>query len=650
MTQPMATRAQPRDGKHGAAKDQMNGTQTLKGTRAPKATRADDKRESPPAATREATQQSHVANKVHSTTNASPVEPETQAQPLFALEASGVYALKYDGNGNVSRRRVCAPLEIVSEVRDEAQHGWGWHVRWKDRDGHKHETIVDAEALAAEPQKAVAELLSRGLSVVPKGAADVVAYLQTSTAKERRRRIRSPGWNRDRSVYVMANGKAFGASGEEFVYLPSTEEKEAFRSKGTLSEWRKRVAALCVGNSRYAFAVSASFAGPILQDAGVDGGGFHFMGESSTGKTRLLYAAQSVWGARSGLVSWQSTRNAMGALAAARNDGVLVIDEVGQANPKDFGTTIYDLANGTEKARANKDGSARESRRWRLMLLSTGEKDIETMIGEGGKRAKAGQDARLATIPSDAGRGHGVFEELHEHANGAALAGTFARVTSETCGSAGRAWLTYLSGMPAADRVARVREGVASFVRAALDELGSPVGEVHRVLERFAVVAVAGELATEAGVTGWAPGTATRAVQTCMRAWLAHRGGVGSSDRRRLLGHVRLVIETRWSCFEATAPSAGGGLYTSSVAPPPVRLGFRTVDGRTALVEPETFRTEFARDYAPKVGVAAQWLRDAGWLLPGDDDEHATQRRRIDGAKRRFFVLDLERVRGDELD
>lgn len=613
------------------------------------ATTAKDKSESPSGmATTKATQRNHETNEpMQSTTNAA--SGEAESRPLFECDAGGVWKLTYDGNGNASRRKVSAPLEVVSEVRDEAQSHWGWHVRWKDRDGREHQTIVDAET-TAEPQKAVSELLSRGLYIAPKAASDVVAYLQTSNTQKRRRRTKTPGWNRSRSVYVMANGQAFGATDEEFIYLPSAEEREAFKARGTLEEWRRRVAALCVGNSRYVFAVSAALAGPLLQDAGVDGGGFHFMGESSTGKTRLLFAAQSVWGGRSGLVSWQSTRNAMGALAAAHNDGVLVIDEVGQANPKELGTTIYDLSNGTEKARATKDGAARESRRWRLMLLSTGEKDVETMIGEGGRRAKAGQDARLATIPSDGGRGLGVFETLHDHANGAALAGTFETATREVHGAAGRAWLQMLAGTPMAERSARIRKDVQNFVNEAMTALGAPVGEVHRVLERFAAVAVAGELASEAGITGWEKGEAARAVKTCMRAWIAQRGGIGSSDRRRLLGHVRLIFETQAAAFEPTQRTASGGLRTLRDAPPTLRLGFMD-GGHTALVPVETFRTEFARDFAPKASTAAEWLREAGWLAAGEDDDHsATRRRTVNDSHHRFYVFDLNRVRGDEID
>ena len=39
------------------------------------------------------------------------------------------------------------------------------------------------------------------------------------------------------------------------------------------------------GNSRMVFALSVAFAGPLIEPAGEDSGGFHLRGVSSTGKS-----------------------------------------------------------------------------------------------------------------------------------------------------------------------------------------------------------------------------------------------------------------------------------------------------------------------------------------------------------------------------
>ena len=52
--------------------------------------------------------------------------------------------------------------------------------------------------------------------------------------------------------------------------------EDTFRRHGTLDEWRAGVAALAQGNSRMVFALCCALAGPAVQPAGIESGGFHF--------------------------------------------------------------------------------------------------------------------------------------------------------------------------------------------------------------------------------------------------------------------------------------------------------------------------------------------------------------------------------------
>jgi putative DNA primase/helicase len=70
-------------------------------------------------------------------------------------------------------------------------------------------------------------------------------------------------------------------------------------------------------------------------------------------------------------------------------------------------------------------------------------------------------------------------------------------------------------------------------------------GQVRRAVKRFALVAAAGELATQQGLTGWPEGTATWGVKTCLDTWLQARGGAGNSERASMLRQVRMFFETQ---------------------------------------------------------------------------------------------------------
>jgi hypothetical protein len=89
------------------------------------------------------------------------------------------------------------------------------------------------------------------------------------------------------------------------------------------------------------------------------------------------------------------------------------------------------------KARARRDGLARPAAAWRLLFLSSGEIGLADHMREGGKRARPGQEVRLADLPADAGAGCGVFEELHGHGDGAELAGTLLDATRAIMGHLG---------------------------------------------------------------------------------------------------------------------------------------------------------------------------------------------------------------------
>lgn len=60
---------------------------------------------------------------------------------------------------------------------------------------------------------------------------------------------------------------------------------------------------------------------------------------------------------------------------------------------------------------------------------------------------------------------------------------------------------------------------------------------------RFALVAMAGELATEYGVTGWPAGTAIMAAADLLQVWLKTCDGAGNNERRQIHEKVSAFIE-----------------------------------------------------------------------------------------------------------
>jgi uncharacterized protein (DUF927 family) len=163
--------------------------------------------------------------------------------------------------------------------------------------------------------------------------------------------------------------------------------------------------------------MSCAFAGPLLPLLNSSGAGFHLRGVTSCGKSTALKAAGSVLGGGDGekgfLRSWNSTLNGRESVAKLHNHALLLLDEIGEANPKTAGAAAYSLVNGQGRERMKSDLTRREASRWTLILLSSGEKSLADMATEAGQKIKGGQEIRLLDIPADAGTGFGIFEDLH---------------------------------------------------------------------------------------------------------------------------------------------------------------------------------------------------------------------------------------------
>lgn len=146
----------------------------------------------------------------------------------------------------------------------------------------------------------------------------------------------------------------------------------------------------------------------------------------------------------------------------------------------------------------------------------------------------------MADVPADAGAGLGAFEQLHGFLSGAAFSKHLTQEALKNHGAAGHAFIAWAC-QHAQDLPRKLRERM-SAIGAQLAPANAS-GQVERVAARFAVVAAAGELATEAGLTGWSEGEATKACKACFDAWMTTRGGSGNAEVLGMLRQVRHFLE-----------------------------------------------------------------------------------------------------------
>ncbi|WP_169315566.1 DUF927 domain-containing protein [Thiocystis violascens] len=465
----------------------------------------------------------------------------------------GVYACgakeRPDGGFDLFETWFCSPLYVDAITFDGQENNFGRLLRFRNPLKKWREWAMPMELLSGSGETLRAELLAMGVDLDPYQAKkELPAYLQREHPKRRMHCALQTGWTGDSFVLPDV---VIGPSAAGVIFQSGERQHDEYTTAGTLDGWKATLGALAVGNPMLMESLSAGFTGPLLAKCSAEGGGVHHYGDSSTGKTTLIEAACSIWGGATYRRSWKGTANGQEAVAALFNDNLLALDEISEADPREVGSVIYQLGNGRGKQRASRSGAARSVARWRCMILSTGERTIATTMLEGGHRAKAGQSVRMLDIP--VARRYGAWDDLHSMTSGAAFSDAIKRAAATQHGHVGRAFL---------ERLTRENQDFSATLEQIkampLFAVSGGEGQDKRAAARFALIGMAGELATEYGLTGWHQGDALKAAALCLRLWQAERG-TGNNEQREVLEKVSRFIErhgdSRFSDADATADS-----------------------------------------------------------------------------------------------
>jgi uncharacterized protein (DUF927 family) len=446
--------------------------------------------------------------------------------------------------------------------------------------------------------------------------------------------VHRAGWHG--SGFVLPDGRVFGGDGL-VMQSDQAPDSAAYAARGTLNEWCQHVARYAEGNDLLTLAISAAFAAPLLDIVGDASGGVHFYGRSQTGKTTLLRAAASVWGPGDGglLRTWRATANGLEAVMVETSDGLLLLDEINQADAPELTKTVYMLANQRGKARANPSGGARPTAVWRVLALSSGEETVATKVAEARKHVHAGVDVRLLNLPADGGCGHGVWQVLHEQSNGAAVTNTLRRTSVAYCGTAGPAFLAKLTKDRAdePELLATTLRNIRGRFHAAARLPATADGQVQSAAARLGLIAAAGELAIGYGILPWQPEAAIKAARECLERWVAARGGSGAAEDIAALRAVRAFISAHGSARFEPADQPPPNKWGDVLSEPRIsnRAGYvrELVDGtREFLILPSVCGAEVCRDLNPR--DVAHVLKRNGFLL-GTDARHLTDQVRVRG-------------------
>ncbi|EDT3127267.1 DUF927 domain-containing protein [Salmonella enterica subsp. enterica] len=536
---------------------------------------------------------------------------------------------------------ICSPLEVVAMTSDSKDENYGRLLRFLTPSGQWREWAAPMEMLAGDGGELRQELLRMGVTIPYKQRQALTEYIMESAPKRRALAATTTGWHSP-ALFVMPGG----VIGDSDVVFQSTEAgSQEYTTAGTAEGWRDNVAALCRGNPVAMLAVCASLAGPLLWLLDVDSGGFHFMGDSSSGKSVGALAACSVWGEPCNFKrNWNVTSTGLEGVATMRNDTALILDEIGEAPARDIGGLIYQLGNGTGRQRGKVSGMARPVNTWRTMIISTGEMTVGKHMESGGQHIKAGQEMRLLDIPAQ--RLYGAFDCLHgmelphnpdndaeRKGAGRKFAETLRGNAATHYGHAGPEFVRWLISRNDSDTTSTTSNGqtLADMYAILREQFPVSTGQEARAAARFALCALAGEMAITAGILPWKQSEALEAVKAMFDAWSDYRGQ-GQSEDVKILRAVAGFIARHASRFE------GGSAYSEPVSN---RAGWwrpGSNGDRVYWFLPDAL-SEAASGYDLK-RIAAS-LDNAGAIVDRDTDgkRRYTKRVSVNGEKHRVYAI-----------
>ena len=517
---------------------------------------------------------------------------------------------------------IATPVTVAARTTNSDDGSEGRFLRLLTYSGPK-EWIIPMEVFGGSGEDARRTLFGMGVIIALKKRGQFMEYLLDQRPAEVFATTCRPGWH-ESGAFVLP-GRTIGS--DKVRYQASAKGQNLFSVRGSLEGWKVEVAAKCEGNPVLTLAIGCALAGPLLSLVGVLGGGVHLVGDSSSGKSLAQLIGSSVWG-DPGIfaASWDMTKGGLEIEASSRNDTMLPLDEIKRADPKRVQEMAYSLANGQGKGTMTRDREARGKLSWRLLALSSGERSLSEHAAISGNAAHAGAELRMVDVNAGT-RTHRAFDELH----GLEGADFHRQLTVAVGANHGHIGPAFVEKLLASDDRPGLLEDFAG-IRAQFVEDNAQAG---RVADRFAVIALAGEMAIAYELLPWVPGTALADCQLLYGEWLSRVGGGNAEDRQILAGILDFIDKHGSSRFSDVEDQT---LDTKVFN----RAGYWEVVGAKRLyLFNKSALTEAAHGHGLARVVKA--LEGAGALAKHDTDRDSrrTKKYRLPaGGSARLYVID----------
>lgn len=551
-------------------------------------------------------------------------------------------------------------IKVVASIRTPESREWQAKLEFDNRDGIRKELNVSYSTF--HDHRGIVKLLADEGFHIPTGSSkNLLNYLNEAKPTRRIRQINKCGWINDRE-YICPSFQVLSPDNKEEYALLEGSKDWGYDQKGTLEEWHENVAKYCVDNHILTFSLCVGLSGLLLRFFPQIGTTvINLMGKTSLGKTTALQVASSLCGSSKYVKQWRATDNSLESIAEAYNDGLLILDDLGQVDAKKVGEIAYMLGNQKGKGRCNADSSLKKIKSWSLMGLSSGEVSFEDKLNEDGRKAKGGQKVRFIDIDAIVSDETGVFNVLHGFQSGAELSNYLKEQVSKYYGVPAEEFVKGVKRLMDSDPVyvenpQAFRDKLHKLYEKAKERLftkfalSDAEGPVTRVAETFALIELAGTLAVSFGVF-LATFKIGEAVDFVFGRWLDDRGGKKNVEGEEVVRHLRSLHMRH----DARLMEVRNGKTEKNITMIKDFLGYFEIDNgiTTYYIGSDEFKKQLCK--GENVKTVRNFLKKKGMLITQLDSQGRERdtRKTINGARAYFVTIsvkndDLEDVSSNE--
>ena len=320
-------------------------------------------------------------------------------EPYTRTAAGQIAMLQYDEDGNPAEPVLVYRYDLYPISRYFDEFGRKYHTKFRTYQPKRGWYDFDVPNEVLYDGKQLAKTLANSDVLPDQGSVKylgdyIVSYVQKlQEMMESNNLFTQMGWRDDDTKFVVGTQCITATDVTEIsASTISAKATEKFKTAGTMDAWKEVVGHYSrKGNEALLFGFLTAFGAPLFKFTGFNGAILNMMGPSGTGKSTVLRAVNSVYGAPDcAYFQLMDTEKSFYRRVGVLNHLPIAFDEITNIDPKRLSDLCYDFTQGRERMRLTSNATERtDTFTWQTIMLSSANASLHNRLAQGKSDASA---------------------------------------------------------------------------------------------------------------------------------------------------------------------------------------------------------------------------------------------------------------------